>query len=52
MCQTNKLNKNISVISLELILDMETNSLMIKGILIEDHEIKIVNFADDTTVFL
>ena len=25
---------------------------MIKGIQIGDHEIKIVNFADDTTIFL
>ena len=34
---------------LAIFIDIDTR---IKGIQIGDHEIKIVNFADDTTIFL
>ena len=40
------------IIAAEVIASFINTNKSIKGIQIGDHEIKIVNFADDTTIFL
>ena len=40
------------IIVIEVLANFINTDKMIKGIKIGDHEIKIVNFADDTTIFL
>ena len=40
------------IIAIEILVNFINTDKMIKGIHIGDHEIKIVNFADDTTIFL
>ena len=40
------------IIAIEVLANFINTDKMIKGIQIGDHEIKIVNFADDTTIFL
>ena len=40
------------IIAIEVLVNFINTDKMIKGIQIGDHEIKIVNFADDTTIFL
>ena len=40
------------IIATEVLANFINTDKMIKGIQIGDHEIKIVNFADDTTIFL
>ena len=40
------------IIGIELLLNFINTDKMIKGIQIGDHEIKIVNSADDTTILL
>ena len=40
------------IIVIEVLVNFINTEKMIKGIQIGDHEIKIVNFADDTTMFL
>ena len=42
----------LCIIAIELLANFINTDKMIKGIQIGDHEIKIVNFADDTTIFL
>ena len=39
-------------IAIEVLVNFINTDKMIKGMQIQDHEIKIVNFADDTTIFL
>ena len=40
------------IIATEVLANFINTDQMIKGIQIGDYEIKIVNFADDTTIFL
>ena len=40
------------IIAIEVLANFINTDKMIKGIQIGDHEIKIVNFADNTTIFL
>ena len=40
------------VITIEVLVNSIDTDKMIKGIQIGDHEIKIVNFADEITIFL
>ena len=40
------------IITIEVLANFINTDKMIKTIQIGDHEIKIVNFADDTTIFL
>ena len=40
------------IIATEVLANLINTDKMIKGIQIGDHEVKIVNFADDTTIFL
>ena len=40
------------IIAIQVLSNFINTDKMIKGIQIRDHEIKIVNFADDTTIFL
>ena len=40
------------IIAIEVIANFINTDKMIKGTQIEDHVIKIVNFAEDTTIFL
>ena len=40
------------VIAIEVLANFINIDKMIKGTQIEDHEIKIVSFADDVTIFL
>ena len=40
------------IIAIEVLANFINTDKMIKGTHIEDHEIKIVNFADNTTIFL
>ena len=40
------------IIAIEILANFINTNKMIKGIQIGNHEIKIVNFADDTTVVL
>ena len=42
----------LCIIAIELLANFINTDKMIEGIQIGDHEIKIVNFADDTTIFL
>ena len=39
------------IIAIEILSNFINTDKMIKGIQIGDHEIKIVNFADNTTIF-
>ena len=39
------------IIAIEVLSNFINTDKMIKGIQIGDHEIKIVNFADNTTIF-
>ena len=48
-CQLSKLLYNIAT---EVLANLTDADKRIKGIQIGDHEIKIVNFADNTTFFL
>ena len=48
-CQLSKLLCNTAA---EVLTSLINADKRIKGIQIGDHEIKIVNFADDTTIFL
>ena len=48
-CQLSKLLYNIAA---EVLANLINADKMIKGIQIGDHEIKIVNFTDNTTIFL
>ena len=40
------------IIAIEVLVNFINTDKMIKGIQIADHEIKILNFSDDTTIFL
>ena len=40
------------IIAIEVLANFIKTDKMIKGIQTEDHEIKIVNFVDDTTISL
>ena len=40
------------IIAMEVLTNFINTDKMIKGIQIGNHEIKTVNFADDTTIFL
>ena len=40
------------IIAIEVLVSFINTDKMIKGIQIADHEIKIANFAHDTTIFL
>ena len=40
------------VIAIEVLANLIDTDKMIKGTQIKDHEIKIVNFTDGTTIFL
>ena len=40
------------IIATEVLTNLINTDKMIKGIQIGDHEVKLVNFADDTTIFL
>ena len=40
------------IIAIEVLVNFINTDKMIKGIQIGDHEIKIVNFADNTTILL
>ena len=42
----------INVIAVEVLASFINSNERIKGIQIEDHDIKIVNFADDNTILL
>ena len=42
----------LCIIAIEVLANFLNTDKMIKGIQIGDHEIKIVNFADNTTIFL
>ena len=42
----------LNIIAIEVLANFINTDKMIKRIQIGDHEIKIVNFADDTTIFL
>ena len=42
----------LSIIATEVLANFINTDKMIKEIKIGNHEIKIVNFADDTTIFL
>ena len=42
----------LCIIAIEVLANFLNTDKMIKGIQIGDHEIKIVNVADDTTIFL
>ena len=42
----------LNIIAIEVLANFINTDKMIKWIQIGDHEIKIVNFADDTTIFL
>ena len=48
-CQLSKLLYNIAA---EVLANLINADKMIKGIQIGDHEIKIVNFTENTTIFL
>ena len=54
MCvrQWYQLSKLLHNIAAEVLANLINADKRIKGIQIEDHEIKIVNFADNTTIFL
>ena len=42
----------LCIIAIEVLANFINTDEMIKGIQIGDHKIKIVNFADDATIFL
>ena len=49
--QGSLLSMLLYIIAIEVLANFINTDKMIKGIQIGDHEIKIVNFADDTTIF-
>ena len=52
VCQECLFSMLLYIIAAEVIASFINTNKSIKGIQIGDHEIKIVNFADDTTIFL
>ena len=52
ICQQCPLSLVLSVIAAEVLANSIDGDKRIKGILIGNHEIKILNFADDITIFL
>ena len=52
VCQWCQLSKLLYNIAAELLANLINADKRIKGIQIGDHEIKIVNFTDNTTIFL
>ena len=50
--QGSLLSMLLYIIAIEVLANFINTDKMIKGIQIGDHEIKIVNFADNTTIFL
>ena len=47
-----QIHQGLYIIAIEIFANFINTNKMINGIQIGDHEIKIVNFADDTTTFL
>ena len=52
VCQWCLLSKLLYNIAAEVLANLINTDKIIKGIQIGDHEIKIVNFTDNTTIFL
>ena len=52
VCQWCQLSKLLYNIAAEVLANLINADKRIKGIQIGDHEIKIVNFTDNTTIFL
>ena len=52
VCQGCLLSMLLYIIAIEVLANFINTDNVIKGIQIGDHEIKIVNFADDTSIFL
>ena len=47
-----RIHQGLYIIAIEVLANFVNINKMIKGIQTGDHEIKIVNFADNTTIFL
>ena len=52
VCQGCLLSMLLYIIAIEVLANFINTDNVIKGIQIGDHEIKIVNFADDISIFL